>query len=266
MRLTVLGMRGSVPVEGANFTWGGATSCFCVRTATEEIYLDAGSGIVKSRPSADTRLTVLLTHLHLDHVLGLPFFPGLYDRGRHIDIYAFPHSGFTPEAALDRLISPPFWPCGIHDYPARVAIHDLAVSATPDKLQLGDVKIDMREGFHPGGATMYRLTCGGKSLVYATDFEHSPTACAALAEFAAGCDLLLYDAQYTETEYEKYKGYGHSTAAEGVKVARRAAAKKLLLVHHAPNRTDEELEQMTTAVRGAEPDVVVARAGAQFWV
>lgn len=149
MQLTVLGMRGSVPVEGAKFSWGGATSCFCVRTAAEEIYLDAGSGIVKSRPSANTRLTVLLTHMHLDHVLGLPFFPGLYEKGRHIDIYAFPHSGFTPEVALDRLISPPFWPCGIHDYPAQVTIHNLAATVTPDKLQLGAVSVAMREGFTP---------------------------------------------------------------------------------------------------------------------
>lgn len=113
---------------------------------------------------------------------------------------------------------------------------------------------------------MYRLTCGGKSLVYATDFEHSTTACKALAEFAVGCDILMYDAQYTEAEYEKYKGYGHSTAAEGVKVARRAAAKKLLLVHHAPNRTDAELEQMAKNARDSGLDVAVAKVGDKFWV
>ena len=100
--MTVLGARGSVPVEGNSFSvYGGATSCFKVEAGDEEIYLDAGSGIVSAKPSPHSRLTILLTHMHLDHVVGLPFFLALGQPRRPIDIYARSCSGLTPKEALD---------------------------------------------------------------------------------------------------------------------------------------------------------------------
>lgn len=240
LRLTVLGTRGSVPVEGENFArYGGATTCYKVQAGDEEIYLDAGSGIVSSLPAPNSRITILLTHMHLDHLIGLPFFIALTEKDRPIDIYAAARAGLAPKDAIDRLISNPFWPCKIEDYPAAVKFHLL-----PERFMLGDVSVDTLEGSHPKGATIYRLTYRGKSLVCATDFEHNPTACAALADFAKGCDLLLYDAQYTADEYERYRGYGHSTPQEGLKIAAAAGVKKLLFVHHAPLRNDATLDDL----------------------
>lgn len=237
LRLTVLGTRGSVPVEGENFArYGGATSCYKVQAGNEEIYLDAGSGIVSSLPAPNSRITILLTHMHLDHLIGLPFFIALTEKDRPIDIYAAARAGLAPKEAIDRVISNPFWPCKIEDYPAAVKFHLL-----PERFTLGDVSVDTLEGSHPKGSTIYRLTYRGKSIVHATDFEHNSTACAALTDFAKGCDLLLYDAQYTADEYERYRGYGHSTPQEGLKVAAAAGVKKLLFVHHAPLRNDTAL-------------------------
>lgn len=237
LRLTVLGTRGSVPVEGENFArYGGATSCYKVQAGNEEIYLDAGSGIVNSLPAPNSRITILLTHMHLDHLIGLPFFIALTEKDRPIDIYAAERDGLAPKEALDRVIANPFWPCKIEGYPAAVKFHLL-----PERFKIGDVSIDTLEGSHPKGSTIYRLTYRGKSIVHATDFEHNPTACAALTNFAKGCDLLLYDAQYTADEYERYRGYGHSTPQEGIKVAAVAGVKKLLFVHHAPLRNDAAL-------------------------
>ena len=240
LRLTVLGTRGSVPVEGDNFArYGGATSCYRVRAGNEEIYLDAGSGIVNALPAPNTRITILLTHMHLDHLIGLPFFIALTEKDRPIDIYAADFAGLAPKEAIDRLVSNPFWPCKIENYPARVTFRPL-----PERFTLGDVVVDTAKGSHPGGATIYRLTRQGKSLVHATDFEHNPQACAALAGFAKGCDVLLYDAQYTADEYERYRGYGHSTPREGIKVAAAAGVGKLFFVHHAPLKTDAALDAL----------------------
>lgn len=238
-KMTVLGTRGSVPMEGKDFEiYGGATSCYKIRAGNEEIYLDAGSGIVNALPEKNSRITILLTHMHLDHLIGLPFFIALTEKDRPIDIYAAQRFALMPKEALDRLISNPFWPCKIENYPANVKFHLL-----PMKFFIGDVEVDTLEGSHPEGSTVYRLTYRGKSIVHATDFEHNPTACAALADFAKGCDLLLYDAQYTAEEYERYRGYGHSTPEEGIKVAAEAQAKKLVFVHHAPFRNDKELAE-----------------------
>ena len=179
-KLTVLGTRGSVPVEGKNFSiYGGATSSYKVQAGDEEIYLDAGSGIVSSLPEKNSNITILLTHMHLDHLVGLPFFVALTQKDRPIKIFAAERVGLPPKAAIDKIISNPFWPCKIEDYPAKVSFHLL-----PKKFSIGQVEVDTLEGSHPKGSTIYRLTYKGKSIVHATDFEHNTEACAALAAFA----------------------------------------------------------------------------------
>ena len=259
LKLTVLGTRGSVPVEGKAFAlYGGATSCYRVQAGDEEIYLDAGSGIVSSLTDSTSHITILLTHMHLDHLVGLPFFIALTQKDRPIDIYAAERVGLMPKEAIDRLISNPFWPVKIEDYPAKVLFHLLL-----EKFFIGAVEVNTLEGSHPKGSTIYRLTYQGKSIVHATDFEHNPEACETLATFARDCDLLLYDAQYTAEEYARYKGYGHSTPEEGIKVAIKARAKKLLFVHHAPLRTDDELSELERTF-GRDNRITFAKAGDEF--
>ena len=114
------------------------------RPGNEEIYLDAGSGIVGVKPPSDSRITILLTHLHLDHVTGLPFFDALKDKNRPIKIYAKTRGRLTAQAAFDRLISPPFWPLKLGDYPANVTFSDFS-----EKFFVGEVAVDTMEGKHP---------------------------------------------------------------------------------------------------------------------
>ena len=259
MRMTVLGARGSVPVEGNSFSvYGGATSCFKVEAGDEEIYLDAGSGIVSAKPSPHSRLTILLTHMHLDHVVGLPFFLALGQPRRPIDIYARSCSGLTPKEALDRLIAPPFWPVTLEQYPSNVKIHVM-----PDeKISIGDIDVEAIESSHPNNSVVYRLTQCGRALVYATDFEHNnPERVEALIKFADGCDLLLYDAQYTIEEYDRYRGFGHSTAEVGLEIAARAGAKRLMLVHHAPWRTDDRIAEFERRLSERHENISFARIG-----
>ena len=257
-QLTVLGARGSMPVDGKNFAiYGGATSCYRILAGSEEIYLDAGNGILSAETNSDTRITILLTHMHLDHIIGLPFFVALGQANRRVDIFAKSRSGLSANEAFDRLITPPFWPLKVGQYPANVVFHEL-----PEKsFSVGAVTVDVMEGTHPQGATIYRLTHRGKVLVYATDFEHTPEGCEALANFASGCDLLIYDAQYTEEEYPKYRGYGHSTPQVGFEVGTKANAGKILFVHHAPHRTDKQILAVEREFAPHADKVIFAKVG-----
>ena len=263
INLSVLGVRGSMPIEGKAFElYGGATTCFKIQAGNEEIYLDAGSGIVNAKPLPDSRITILLTHMHLDHIVGLPFFSALAQKNRPIDIYAQERSGLNTQAAIDKLISPPFWPLTVGAYPANINF----LALPKNSFSIGAVKIDFMEGNHPQGSTIYRLTCAGKSLVCATDFEHTAESCAALADFAKDCDLLLYDAQYLETEYDKYRGYGHSTPTAGLAVADKARAKKILFVHHDPRRDDESLKTMEREAVKLNENAAFAKIGEEIFL
>ncbi|MBR1859145.1 MAG: MBL fold metallo-hydrolase [Selenomonadaceae bacterium] len=264
-RLKILGARGSMPVNGKEYIkYGGATSCYKIRVDDEEIYLDAGSGILKANPEAHTHITILLTHMHLDHIIGLPFFVALTQKNRSIDIYSRNRSGLSAREAMNRIISPPYWPLKIENYPANVKYHEIDINS--NNLKIGNVNIDIMEGTHPEGSTIYRLNYKGKSLVYATDFEHMPNGCDDLIRFASDCDLLLYDAQYKSEEYDKYKGYGHSTPEVGLEVAKEANAKRLLLVHHSPGRSDEELAEMESNLTLNNKNVQFAKVGVEIFI
>ncbi|MBR3722394.1 MAG: MBL fold metallo-hydrolase [Selenomonadaceae bacterium] len=246
IELSVLGTRGSMPGEGGIFSrYGGSTSCYLVKIGKEEIYLDAGSGIADAKPANDANITLLLTHMHIDHLVGLPFFRALTEKNRRINIYGAPRAGLTPAEGIERLMSPPFWPAKICDYPAQTEIHTLPTEGE-FTFPIGKVNVRMIEGQHPNGSTIFRLDYSDKSLVYATDFEHNDESSEKLIAFAQNCDLLMYDGQYTDEEYTKYKGYGHSTPSVGISIAKKCGAKSLLLVHHAPWRTDKELDSIET--------------------
>lgn len=255
MKITILGARGSIPVDGREYLeYGGATSCVLIETQDQALYLDAGTGIMHTPDIGDKSVSIVLTHPHIDHLVGLTFFPYLMKKDRHIDIYGAIRDGHTIEQQYERCISKPFWPLTIPDYPSDVAYHDLTGPVT-----IGDISLTFMESNHPGGGLVIRAGHDGRSVVYATDYEHgddhlsgvSPVECAcdSLTEFAHDTDLLIYDAQYTDEEYPAYKGYGHSTVSEGLKVMRDSGARSIRFVHHDPRHTDAMLREMEDAVR-----------------
>ena len=242
IRLTVLGARGSVPVSGSDFTeYGCATSCYLVEADGRTIFLDAGTGMlnVPGRIRTEEPMTLLLSHTHMDHILGLPLFPPLMQRDCRLDIYGATRGGLSVEAQLKKFLEPPLWPVWLDEMPARTVIHELKLP-----MDLGAVHITGMESNHPNGSTIYRLSIGGKSLVYATDYEHSDDSLRELTAFSEGTDLLLYDGQYSEEEYARSRGFGHSTVETGLKVLRESGAGRLLLVHHDPRRTDGMLREL----------------------
>ena len=236
-QLTVLGTRGSIPVTGSDkMLFGGATSCYMVQAGKQTVFLDGGSGLVDAPLAFDVPPVILLSHLHLDHVLGLGMYRRLSQKGCRTDLYVPESAGGN---ALDSLYAPPFWPLKLSGYAGDVRMH-----AFPSSLQIGDVLVETIPGDHPGGCLVMRLSFDGKTLVYATDQEPSETSFGTLAAFAKDADLLLFDGQFTEEEAQMRKGFGHSSPSKGIELMDACGAKQLLLIHHDPARTDAQLEEM----------------------
>lgn len=255
MKVTILGARGSIATSGRDVQeFGGATSCVLVETDKEAVFIDAGTGIMNSPDLGDRRISILISHPHMDHLGGLPFFPYLYEPGCKIDIYAANRNGLSTTMQLDRMISPPLWPLRVVDYKSDVVCHDIR-----HPFSIGDIHIDLLESHHPGGCTLFRVTHEDRSLVYATDYEHEIESLDELVSFSEGTDLLLYDAQYTDEEYEEKKGFGHSTAGMGLRVMKESGAKQIRFVHHDPRHTDEMMRKMESAV--GSDTVAYAREG-----
>ncbi len=237
-QLTVQGARGSMAGDREDCAvFGGDTSCYMLEAGDETIFLDAGTGLLRAPAYYPKPPLILLSHLHLDHVIGLGMFPGITNRNQRPSVYIpFCESRSAAEKTMDRLFSPPFWPLTLQDCESTPALLPM-----PAALELGEVTVAAMPGNHPGGCLVFRIEYRGKCVVYATDFEHEETSFARLTDFAHGADLLLYDAQYTQREYELHRGYGHSTAEKGLELMERSGAKRLLLVHHAPWSTDRDL-------------------------
>ena len=277
MTVTVLGTRGSVPVCGEKYRiFGSATSCIRVvahdsgrdegssakesgkgdAAQVEELYLDAGNGIVGAEALPHSHISILFTHMHIDHLLGLPFFKPLSEKGRRLDMYAAPREGLSISEAMDRLFSPPYWPLGIGAYPADTYMHYLDKS-----FDLGAVHIDTLEVQHPGGSSAFRLSFKDMSLVYLTDFEHTGADMEKVRDFVKDTDLLIYDGQYSLEEYDKCRGYGHSVPEVALELLSGAGFKKLLFTHHAPDHDDSFLLKWEEKIKKSCPIASFARAG-----
>lgn len=254
-RLTVFGARGSMSVCRREFNiYGGDTSCYLVQAGDENIFLDAGSGLVGAPVEFAKTPVILISHLHLDHILGLGMYQRLSIKGVKTDIYIHTDSKMEAREALDKLYSPPLWPLSIADYSGDISIKNLQFP-----LYLGKVVIDGIEGNHPGGNAAISISYNEKKLVYITDYEHEEKSFARLIGFAKNADLIMYDGQYSDEEYETRKGFGHSTVGKGIEMMEKAGGKRLLIIHHDPLHTDEILNMMEKEI--GRNDITYAKTG-----
>ncbi len=257
MRVKVWGARGSVPSPGPQMNrYGGNTSCVQVTLASGEILiLDAGTGIrtLGLDLTGRERIHILLTHLHLDHIQGLMFFPPCFRAESEIVIWG-PSS---PEASLEdriaRYISAPLSPVEVRELPCSVAFRD----TPPSEWELGGARIRAEAVTHRGPTLGYRIEDVDAALCYVPD--HEPALGAPLAglepewisgfDLARDADLLIHDCQYADQEYPAHVGWGHSAMNDTLTFARRAAAQRLMLFHHDPLHADEFLDEFHAAAR-----------------
>ena len=259
MRLKVWGARGSVPSPGPHMNrYGGNTSCVQLTLANgEHLILDAGTGIrtLGLDLGEAERIHILLTHLHLDHIQGLMFFPPCFKSESEITIWG-PSS---PEASLEdriaRYISAPLSPVEVRELPCSVSFRDTPVS----EWELGGARIRAEAVTHRGPTLGYRISDGETSVAYIPD--HEPALGAPLADLdpdwisgfdlASGADLLVHDCQYADDEYPEHVGWGHSGMADALTFAHRTGVKRLMMFHHDPLHSDEYLDQLGATARAA---------------
>lgn len=252
MKVKVWGCRGSLPSPGPeNYNYGGNTSCIQVTQGNACIILDSGSGIQRLGKylSPDIReIHILLTHLHIDHTMGLGFFLPLYNPDITIHIWGPATSGEPLLNRLRRYFSPPLFPIRLSELPNHPIIHELG----NEEFSIGDVRIHSGYLCHPGPTLGYRLTVDKCVLAYipdhelrlgSADFPNDPEWTSGF-EIAKAADLLFHDGSYTEVEYPTKIGWGHSSVRDAIDFARMCRVKKLAVFHHEPLRSDDQIDQM----------------------
>lgn len=254
----ILGTRGTTTVCSAEFLkYGGSTTSFRVKTDEGMIIIDAGTGISRvakeiSGLSSRLPITMLFTHFHLDHIAGLPSFHPLYSKKSAISIMADPRRHDNWRESLTTLIGKPYWPIGIGEADATMEMRNIPVE--DDGMSLYGIDISWCSVPHPQQCLAFRLTDSKKSIVVATDVEYDAHRVSHdFLEFCHGADHMIYDAQYTPEEYKQHVGWGHSTWEIGAYIAQKADVKHLILTHHAPDRTDEEVDQIVEDARKKFP-------------
>lgn len=272
MRIQFYGVRGSCPCPSeATRRYGGNTACVGVAVGDEApIVLDLGTGLRvfgATQPTDGSFAgTALLTHLHWDHVQGLPFFPPADRPGARLDIYGPAQADAGLGESLGQLVRPPYFPVTLAELRGRITAHDLGEA----DFAVGRAEVSARLVPHRGPTLGYRIRWGGAVLAYISDLQAPPDLAAVadpVLELAAGADVAILDAQYTAEEFAEKAAWGHSTVGYAVAVARRARVGTLVLFHHDPDHDDDRLDRLLAEARAAAgsesggPDVVAAYEG-----
>ncbi|MCZ7531638.1 MAG: MBL fold metallo-hydrolase [Acidimicrobiia bacterium] len=274
VRVTFHGVRGSTPCEGPQYArYGGNTSCVSLEVdGAPPILFDLGTGLRPYGIGAGERAwrgSALLTHLHWDHVQGLPFFAPLHDAGTVLEVFGPRQVDGTLAEAFAGLMRPPYFPVRPMDLGGAVSFHDMG----EDEFAIGSANVKARWVRHPGPTLGFRVEWNGVSIAYVPD--HGPGCAPGDAEdfvppemldLCDGVDLLIHDAQHTRSEYDRRQHWGHCTVDYAVHVARAAGARCLALFHHDPARGDDDIDRILTATADRSagvggPEVVAAAEG-----
>ena len=260
------GVRGSIACCHSGISrYGGNTSCLEVRCGEQLFIFDAGTGFrylgnaILDEAPIDADL--FLTHTHLDHVVGLPFFRPAFNPKNSFRIWAghlLPDH--TVQYVLRQMMMAPLFPVPVDIFMAKVSFHDFDAGETLEPK--AGVRIRTAPLHHPNGATGYRIEFGGKSICYLTDTEHivdEPDE--NILELIAGADIVIYDSMFNEEEFAQRKGWGHSTWQEGARLCEQADAKQFVIFHHDPDHDDDMLDKVAEEAEAMRPGTVVAREG-----
>ncbi len=266
MKVRFWGVRGSIPTPWKEaMDVGGNTSCVQVIPSTDTlIILDAGTGIrllgnemVRNKRAQNLTGHVFLSHTHWDHIQGFPFFSPAFIANNHFKVYGASKAEERLEDVLKGQMNYQYFPVQLDQMGARI-----------DFIELQEETIELEPGLmisscafnHPGGVYGFRIEHEGHSVVYATDMEYTLESLdPRLVEFAKGCDIFIYDSQYTPDELQSKTGWGHSTHTAAAEIAAMAGVKRLMLYHHDPLHSDQMLVQMESEAQAIFPESYLAR-------
>lgn len=269
MKVKFWGVRGTNACPSDEYReYGGNTSCVSIEAGSDLVICDAGTGIFNLGKWMGGQpydiATLLFSHVHIDHIAGFPAFRQAWDANFKLDIYAahLKDSGGIKEN-LRQQFSPPFFPVGLEMMQAHMDFHDFDCG---DSFDVGTgIHIKTAPLNHPNNATGYRIEHKGKSVCYITDTEHVPGEIDTnILNLVRGSDLMIYDATFTDEEYEEYKGWGHSTWKAGMQLAQIAGVKQYCIFHHNPDHDDEHMRQIETEATDLWDKVFVARQGMEL--
>jgi phosphoribosyl 1,2-cyclic phosphodiesterase len=282
MRVRFFGVRGSLPVPGPRTErYGGNTSCVEVVTdGGTRIVIDAGTGIRRlgkelagpGRDPARSETHILVSHTHWDHIQGLPFFAPLYRPGSKLMVYARERNGGHLRSVLASQTEAPYFPVPFNQVQAEVTFRELPEGA---RFEIHDARVESTRLNHPYAATAYAVIADGARVAYVSDTapfvdilfgeefvprppqaDLTPAAREALRAMRAsvvglceGADLVIYDTMFTPEDYRAMPHFGHSRPSDAIEISREAGARALALYHHAPERSDEEIDLMLAQAR-----------------
>jgi len=260
IRVHFWGCRGSVPTPGPRtLRYGGNTPCVEVRLPDGHLVIfDAGTGIRAFgnsliRGNGPVSATIFVSHVHWDHIQGLPFFKPIYAKGNSFHIAGPRNEQCTFEQLMSEQMEDPHFPLTMRAFDADVKFTDLGEGACA----VNDVEVHTCALNHPGGALGYRIAWEGRSVAYVTDNELPPPWGAQpeddpvgpLVDFLDGTDLLIHDSTYSDEEYETHKGWGHPCVSAVLDLAIRAGVRRYALFHHDPDHSDERIDEMVEFCR-----------------
>jgi len=284
MKVRFWGVRGSLPVPGASTErYGGNTSCVELTSAAgTRIIIDGGTGIRRlgkelmraEFESGQGKAHILVSHTHWDHIQGLPFFAPFYREGNHLFVYARQRDDQNLRSVFASQADAPFFPVSFDRTRASVAFRELHDGA---KFEIEDMQVSTTRLNHPFVATAYAVAADGALVAYIADtapfsdilfgqeFLSGPPSPrtklgrtdkaklkameAAVVRLCEGADLVIYDTMYTAEEYRQFPHFGHSRPSDAIAVCREAGAKTLALFHHAPDRSDAEVDTLLEGAR-----------------
>ncbi|MCB1047328.1 MAG: MBL fold metallo-hydrolase [Calditrichaeota bacterium] len=268
MKVRFWGVRGGVPTPGAGHArFGGNTSCISVESDSGELLiLDAGTGLrllgnqlLQRAPQGGLEATILFSHLHWDHIQGIPFFKPLFNPRNTFRFMGQDTKDLTFQRSLEVQQASSFFPVDLEYMSARKSFHSL----TEGTFQQGPFSIQARRLNHPGGCLGFRIQVGEACLVYATDTEHivegpDPV----IVDLARHADLLIFDTNYTPEEYRQGRvGWGHSTWEHAILNARAAGVRRLVMFHHDQDHDDVAMDAIERAAHQHCGNCFAAREG-----
>jgi phosphoribosyl 1,2-cyclic phosphodiesterase len=259
------GVRGSIACSGPRTArYGGNTSSVEVRCGERLLMFDAGTGLRylgKSLDAARLDTDIFFTHTHFDHVCGLPFFRPLFQPQNRFRLWSGHLRGaMTLKRVLAEFMMAPLFPVPPEVFRSSLEYRDF--SAGEVLKPAAGIAIRTAPLNHPDGSTGYRIDFDGRSICYVTDTEHVPGSLDRnVLKLIEGADLVIYDSMYTDDEYRRYVGWGHSTWQEGVRLCKAAGVKRMVVFHHDPDHDDEVLDGIARELESALPGSVVAHEG-----